>query len=98
MALETTTTFESSSSASTRRPLTMAMDPSDWSLWWWVIMGAALFALTDKWSAMRPLREFFLIMTMIYVLTIVLSMLQQTSIWTSWFDVVLYILLALNSV
>jgi membrane protease YdiL (CAAX protease family) len=59
--------------------------PSDWSLWWWASMGAALFALTYAWQAIRPLRGYFLIMTMIYVVTILLSLLQQTSIWTSWF-------------
>lgn len=58
---------------------------TDWSLWWWVIIGAALFALTYMWDGIRPLRSYFLIMTMIYVVTIGLSAIQQTSIWVSWF-------------
>jgi membrane protease YdiL (CAAX protease family) len=58
---------------------------SDWSLWWWISMGAALFALTYAWQAVRPLRGYFLILTMIYVVTILLSLLQGTALWTSWF-------------
>lgn len=58
---------------------------TDWSLWWWVIIGAALFALTYMWDGIRPLRSYFLIMTMIYVVTIGLSAIQQTSIWVSRF-------------
>lgn len=58
---------------------------SDWSLWWWIMMGTALFALTYAWAAARPLRGYFLILTMIYVVTILLSLLQQTSSWVSWF-------------
>jgi membrane protease YdiL (CAAX protease family) len=34
----------------------------------------------------RPLQGYFLIITMIYVVTILLSLLQQTSTWTSWFN------------
>ena len=59
--------------------------PSDWSLWWWIIIGALLFALTYIWAAVRPLRGYFLIMTMIYAFTILLSLLAQSSIWKSWF-------------
>jgi hypothetical protein len=59
--------------------------PSDWSLWWWIIIGLVLFALTFRWTAARPLGSYFLIMTMIYVVTILLSLLQQTSIWIFWF-------------
>lgn len=58
---------------------------SDWNLWWWIIVGAALIALTYLWTAVRPLRSYFLIMTMIYVVTIAVSFLQQSSIWISWF-------------
>ncbi|HQU36823.1 MAG TPA: hypothetical protein PLR65_09570, partial [Anaerolineales bacterium] len=58
---------------------------SDWNLWWWIIAGAALIALTYLWTAVSPLRSYFLIMTMIYVVTIGLSAIQQTSIWVSWF-------------
>jgi len=58
---------------------------SDWSLWWWIAIGAALVALTYMWEAVKPLRGYFLIMTMIYVVTIGLSLLQQTSFWLSWF-------------
>jgi len=28
--------------------------PADWSPWWWVSMGTALFALTYGWQAARP--------------------------------------------
>jgi membrane protease YdiL (CAAX protease family) len=48
-------------------------------------MGAALIALTYLWAAVRPLRSYFLILTMIYGVTIGLSLLQGTSLWTSWF-------------
>ena len=58
---------------------------SDWSLWWWILMGAGLIALTYLWPAVRPLRSYFLIITMIYVTTIGLSLIQQTSIWVAWF-------------
>jgi membrane protease YdiL (CAAX protease family) len=58
---------------------------SNWSLWWWVMMGTALFALTYVWAAVRSLRGYFLILTMIYVVTILLSLLQQTPFWVSWF-------------
>lgn len=58
---------------------------TDWSLWWWVGMGAALFALTYAWQALRPLRGYFLIVTMIYMVTILLSLLQGNSIWISLF-------------
>jgi hypothetical protein len=56
---------------------------SGWSLWWWVSIGTALFALTYAWQAVRPLRGYFLILTMIYVVTILLSLIQATSFWTS---------------
>jgi membrane protease YdiL (CAAX protease family) len=58
---------------------------SDWRLWWWIIIGAALVALTYIWEGVRPLRGYFLILTMIYVFTVLLSLLGQTSIWISWF-------------
>lgn len=58
---------------------------ADWSLWWWIAMGAALFGLTFIWTALTPLRSYFLILTMIYVVTIPLSLLKQTSLWVSWF-------------
>jgi len=58
---------------------------SDWSLWWWIAIGAALVALTFLWATARPLRSYFLIMTMIYVVTNAVSFAQQSSIWISWF-------------
>jgi membrane protease YdiL (CAAX protease family) len=58
---------------------------TDWSMWWWTILGVALIALTYIWSGARPLRGYFLIVTMIYVLTILLSQLQRSSMWSSWF-------------
>ena len=58
---------------------------SSWNLWWWVLIGAALFVLTYVRPSMKPLRGYFLIMTMIYVVTILLGLLQQSSIWISWF-------------
>jgi membrane protease YdiL (CAAX protease family) len=54
-------------------------------MWWWIITGIALVALTFVWSAVRPLRGYFLIMTMIYVVTVGMSWLTGTSIWVSWF-------------
>ncbi|NWG08628.1 MAG: CPBP family intramembrane metalloprotease [Chloroflexi bacterium] len=58
---------------------------SEWSMWWWIVVGIALVALTFVWSAVRPLRGYFLIMTMIYVVTIGMSWLTGTSVWVSWF-------------
>jgi membrane protease YdiL (CAAX protease family) len=58
--------------------------PENWSLWWWVLIGTALFVLTFVKPSMRPLRGYFLIMTMIYVVTMLLGLLQQTSIWNAW--------------
>jgi hypothetical protein len=59
--------------------------PADWSVWWWIILGAALLVLTFVWAAAKSLRGYFLILTMMYVFTILLSLLQGTSFWTSWF-------------
>jgi membrane protease YdiL (CAAX protease family) len=59
--------------------------PGDWSTWWWVSMGTALFALTYAWQAARPLRGYFLILTIIYVITIALSLIRETVLWISWF-------------
>lgn len=61
------------------------ISPTAWSVWWWIIIGAVLFAITLIWPAVRPLRGYFLILTMIYVITIVRLLLEQTSIWISWF-------------
>ena len=33
------------------------MNPSDWSLWWWIMMGTALFAITYVWAALRPFSD-----------------------------------------
>lgn len=59
--------------------------PSTWSVWWWIIMGAALFALTYIWPALRPLRLYFLVLTLLWGLPVLSSLLEQTSIWVSWF-------------
>jgi len=59
--------------------------PSAWSLWWWIIIGAALVALTYVWPAVRPLRGYFLVLTVIYAATILLSLIGQTSTWALWF-------------
>ncbi len=58
---------------------------SDWKLLWWIIIGTVLFALTYVWQSVKPLRGYFLIMTMIYVITGGRLLLEQTSIWISWF-------------
>ena len=59
--------------------------PSDWRLWWWILTGTALLALTYIWAAVKPLRGYFLVMTMIYVITVGLSLLKGTTIWISAF-------------
>lgn len=59
--------------------------PSTWSVWWWIIMGIALFALTYVWAAVRPLRVYFLALTLIWGMPVVFSLLEGTSIWVSWF-------------
>lgn len=58
---------------------------SAWSNWWWIIIGAALFALTYIWPALRPLRLYFLVLTLLWGLPVLSSLLEQTSIWVSWF-------------
>lgn len=59
--------------------------PSSWSLWWWVIMGVGLLVLAYAWKAIRPLRGYFLILTIIYAVSILLSLVQQTPFWVSRF-------------
>ena len=59
--------------------------PADWSLWWWIIICMVLLGLTFMLPVIKPLRSYFLIMTMIYGFTILVSLLQQSSIWISWF-------------
>lgn len=59
--------------------------PADWSLWWWIVIGAALFILTYVWGPVRPLRGYFLILTLLYVVPIGLSLLKEASFWISWF-------------
>ena len=59
--------------------------PSDWKPWWWIAMGVVLFALTYIWPAVKPLRSYFLMLTAIYIFSELLSVLQRTSLWTSWF-------------
>lgn len=61
------------------------ISPASWSLWWWILIGAALLALTYLWAGARSLRGYFMILTMIYGFTIGLSLLGQTSVWNSWF-------------
>jgi membrane protease YdiL (CAAX protease family) len=59
--------------------------PSTWSVWWWIIIGTAFFALTYVWAAVRPLRVYFLVLTLIWGMPVVFSLLEGTSIWVSWF-------------
>jgi hypothetical protein len=33
------------------------MNPSDWSLWWWIMMGIALFAITYVWAVLKPFSD-----------------------------------------
>ena len=48
-------------------------------------MGTALFALTYGWQAVRPLRDYFLILTMTWLLPMGLSRIQATPLWIAWF-------------
>lgn len=59
--------------------------PADWNTWWWILIGALLFALTFIWPVIRSLRGYFMILTMIYVVTILRLYLEQSSLWISWF-------------
>jgi membrane protease YdiL (CAAX protease family) len=61
------------------------MTPSGWNPLWWIVIGAALVALTYVSAAIRPLRGYFLVLTMIYVFSIMLTRLQQTYMWSSRF-------------
>jgi membrane protease YdiL (CAAX protease family) len=64
---------------------TGVIDPAGWQTWWWIVIGAVLITLTYLWAAVRPLRGFFLMLTLIYVISALLSWLGQTQIWNSWF-------------
>jgi len=59
--------------------------PTAWSPWWWIIIGAALVALTYVWPVVRPLRGYFLVLTVIYAASILLSVLGRISTWAMWF-------------
>jgi CAAX protease family protein len=64
----------------------LGIDPVAWIIWLWIFVGAALIALTFFWSLIQPLRHYFLMLTLIWVITELLSLLtNRNPIWLGWF-------------
>lgn len=61
------------------------LDFGDAWLWFWLVTGVALIGLTFLWPSVRPLRGFFLVLTTIYALTLLLNALTATTVWQGWF-------------
>ena len=64
----------------------LGIDPTAWMIWFWSLAGAALVALTFFWPLIQPLRRYFLMLTLIWVITKLLELLTaQNAIWLGWF-------------
>lgn len=64
----------------------LGIDPSAWIIWFWILAGAALVALTFFWPLIQPLRGYFLMLTLIWFITKLLELLTaQNAIWLGWF-------------
>jgi membrane protease YdiL (CAAX protease family) len=64
----------------------LGIDPAAWMIWFWSLTGAALIALTFLWSLIQPLRRYFLMLTLIWVVTELLILLTtRNPIWLGWF-------------
>lgn len=62
------------------------IDPTAWITWFWILAGAALIALTFIWPLIQPLRRYFLMLTLIWVIAALLNLLTtRNSIWLGWF-------------
>ena len=47
----------------------LGIDPTAWMMWFWIFAGAALVALTFFWPLIQPLRGYFLMLTLIWIIT-----------------------------
>ncbi|HET8670119.1 MAG TPA: hypothetical protein VFM05_05665, partial [Candidatus Saccharimonadales bacterium] len=64
----------------------LGIDPTAWMIWFWGLAGAALIGLTFIWPLIQPLRRYFLLLTLIWVLTEILALLTiKNAIWLGWF-------------
>ena len=54
-------------------------------LWLWLGIGIILIGGSYVWSAIRPLRGFFVVMTAVYGATVLVNALVETPLWQSWF-------------
>jgi membrane protease YdiL (CAAX protease family) len=64
----------------------LAIDPSAWIIWLWVSAGAVLIALTFFWPITKPLRRYFLVLTLIWVIAEILVLFTtKNTIWLTWF-------------
>ncbi len=61
------------------------IDPAGWQTWWWIAAGIGLIALTFFWPAVKALRGFFLVLTLIYVVALLQGWISQTGLWKGWF-------------
>jgi len=63
----------------------LGIDVGQFILWFWLGMAACLLAGTFVWSALRPLRGYFIVLLTIYGGTAVWDSLSSTAVWQSWF-------------
>lgn len=63
----------------------LSIDLGQQILWLWLGMGIILIGSTYIWSAVRPLRGFFVVMTAVYSATALINILVATTAWQSWF-------------
>jgi membrane protease YdiL (CAAX protease family) len=64
----------------------LRIDPTAWMIWFWSLAGVALIAVTFIWPLIQPLRRYFLMLTLIWVVTKLLELLiTQNAIWLEWF-------------
>jgi membrane protease YdiL (CAAX protease family) len=66
-------------------PLVIARDILGSDIPWivpaWVVMAALLFAATFVWQGLRPLRAYFIVMGVIYMWTVLDSIIRGTAVW-----------------
>lgn len=63
----------------------LGIDPSAWIIWFWMFVGAALIVLAFLWTAIKPLRLYFLVLTLIWVTAEILISLTKNTTWLGWF-------------
>jgi membrane protease YdiL (CAAX protease family) len=69
-------------------PLVIARDLLGNDLPWitptWLGIAALLFAATFVWQSLKPLRAYFVVIGVIYLWTVVDSLIRQTAAWQNW--------------